>query len=211
MTKTIPVDASFVSVQLPEDHDATKPFPLTIWRDFENPNCWATGDGKKVFRDREWAEKSMEMETEAYKEHWRRRMEFSRLTKAEVTHDRDWVYSDDVSGYQDGYFDSVAELLDYAADDDITPPAYCYGTREETFDFDVEGYLESYLSDHHHEDAHEQIVGWKELHAFMKEWCAKQTVRTYYVDYSKVVVIDQAGYEQALAEARAWLAENASS
>jgi len=207
MSKEIPIDASSLSVALPDDHDVTKPFPLTIRRDFENPNCWATGDGSKVFRDREWAEKSMEMATPEYRERSRLRMEHSRLIKAEPVAWTDWVYADGY-GHNEGYFDSEGELREWCADEGIDPPAYVFATREEGFDYDIFQAIDSYLSDDHHEDAHDQIVGWDELEAFWKAWVAKQTVKSYHPDNSKVVVIDQARYEAAIAVAKAWLAEH---
>ena len=208
MTHKITVDASHLTVLLPEDHDPTKPFPLTIERDFDNPNCWATGDGKKVFRDREWAEKSMEMETDGYKEHWRKRAEFSRLVKAEVVSPNAMIYSDDVSGSQDGYFHDIGDLIDQCECDELPIPAYCFATSEQAFDFDIFDAIENYLNDQHHEEAHDQINGWSELETFWKAWASKQTLRSYFVDYSKVVVIDQGRFAAAVAEAKAWLAEN---
>lgn len=205
----IDLNLSMLSVALPEDHDPTKPFPLTIRRDFETPNLWATGDGKRLFRDREWAEKAMEMDTPEYKEWSRLRMEYSRLVKAEPVEWAGWVYSDEVGGYNDGYYDSVDALREHCESDDIVVPAYCHATKEQAFDFDIFDALDSYLSDDHHEEAHDQIEGWDELEVFWKAWSAKQTLKSYYLDYSKIVVIDQAGYEVALAEAKAWLAENA--
>lgn len=204
----IDLNLSTLSVALPEDHDPTKPFPLTIRRDFETPNLWATGDGKRIFRDREWAEKAMELDTPEYRERSRLRMEYSRLVKAEPVEWNDWVYSDDATGHNEGYFDSVDALREHCECCQIAVPAYCHATKEQPFDFDIFDALDNYLNDAHHEEAHDQIEGWDELEAFWKSWAAKQTVKSYYLDYSKIVVIDQAGYEAALAEAKAWLAEN---
>lgn len=204
--RAMEINASTLSVALPEDHDPTKPFPLTIKRDFENPNCWATGNGGKIFRDKEWAEKSMEMDTPEYRERSRLRMEHSRLVKAEVVDWSDWVYSDDVSGYNDGYFESVDALREHCESDDTPIPAYCFSTKEQPFAFDIFDALENYLNDEHHEEANDQIKGWDELSKFWDEWSKKQTLKSYFVDFSKVVVIDRPAFEALRAQANAFLA-----
>jgi hypothetical protein len=206
MTSEITIDASHVTVKLPDDHDPKQPFPLTIRRDFENPNCWATGDGKRVFGDRYWAAKAMELDTPEYKERSRLRMEHSRLIKAEAVDWTGWVYSDEAGGYNEGYFEDVGALREHCECEGIPVPAYCWGTREDSFDFDIFDALDNYLNDNHHEEAHDQIEGWDELEVFWKSWAAKQTLKSYYVDMTKVVVIDPAGYATAIEAAKAFLA-----
>lgn len=203
---SLEINASTLSVALPADHDPTKPFPLTIKRDFENPNCWATGDGKRIYRDKEWAEKSMEMDTPEYRERSRLRMEHSRLVKAAVVDWTDWVYSDEVSGYNDGYFESVEALREHCECDDTPIPAYCFATKERPFSFDIFDALESYLNDEHYEDANDHIVGWDELSKFWADWSKKQHLKSYFVDFSKVVVIDSPAFEALRSEANAFLA-----
>jgi hypothetical protein len=207
MAHEIPVDASYVTVALPEDHDPSKPFPLTIKRDFDNPNCWSTGDGGRVFRDRQWAEKSMEMDSAEYRERSRLRMEYSRLIKAEPVAWTGWVFCDGCGG-NEGYFDNVEELREHCECEDIPVPSWCHATTEQPFSFDIFDALDNYLNDEHHEEAHDQLEGWDELEAFWKAWAAKQTLKSYYPDYSKAVVIDEARYHAELAEAKAWLAEH---
>lgn len=210
MTREITIDVSTLRVALPDDHDPAKPFPLTIRRDFENPNCWATGDGDKIFTTREWAEKSMELDSPEYRERSRLRMEYSQLVKAEPTTEAGWVFFDGC-GHNEGYFDSVDELREHCECEDIPAPAWCHTTIEQAFSFDVFDALDSYLSDEHHEDARDQVKGWDELEVFWTAWKAKQTLKSFYPDYSKIVVIDEAAYQAELAAAKAWLADQVQS
>lgn len=220
----LPINCQHITVRVPDDHDNSQPVPLRIRVDHDNPNCFATSDGKRVFYERQWAEKSMLMDTEEYKERSRRRMLASRLIKAEVVSDYNgWVTC---TGDEDDYFDSIDALIerytDYIADDkshDQQPteaeikqslPAWAYCTTEDSFSFDLEGALECYLSDNHHEDARDLIKDYDWLREFWKFWSSKQSgVFSYYIDYSRIVIIDVERFAKELEEARSFLAEDA--
>lgn len=64
----IDVNAQFVTIKVPDDIDMSKPIPLRISRNEEDPNLWATTDGRRVFNSEEWAVKSIEMDTQEYKD-----------------------------------------------------------------------------------------------------------------------------------------------
>lgn len=205
--REIPVDASILMVAVPKGHDPSKPLPLRIRRDAKAPNCWATGDGKRVFKKREWAEKAMELYSEEHLARSRRRMVSRRLVNATPVTTDSWVYSDEFEGHQDGYFSDVQALIEHCNDDGVSVPAHCFATEEQPFDFNIMDALSNYLNDEHHEDAADQIEGIGELEAFWRAWSAKQTLRSYYVDYSKVVVLDQERFAKTLAWAKSFLSE----
>lgn len=220
----LPINCQHITVRVPDDHDHSQPLPLRIRVDSDSPNCFATSDGKRVFYEREWAEKSMLMDTEEYQERSRRRMLASRLIKAEIVNNYDgWVTCE---GDEDDYFDSVDALIERYTEriaDDKTDaeeqseeqikqslPAWVYCTTEDVFSFDLEGALDCYLADHHHEDARDLIKDYDWLREFWKFWSSKQSgVFSYYIDYSRIVVIDADRFEKELEEARNFLAEDA--
>ncbi|MGV2135190.1 hypothetical protein GOZ83_19545 [Agrobacterium vitis] len=197
-------------------YDPKKPVPLRIKRDTKKPNCWATPDGKRIFNSEEWATKAMEMDTPEYDAAMRERIAAGRIVRAEVAEGYDgWVT---VTGDEDDYAQDVEELLEKHSDrlswagvpdEEIAGqlPAWAFCCQEDGFDFDLESQLDSYLGDNHHENARDQLVDEKELWEFWNAWVAKQNLRSYIIDYKRIVVINQARYEAELAEAKAYLAE----
>lgn len=207
------IDAHFFTVKIDGDHDSTRPLPLLLKRTVEGqaPNLWATGDGRRVFNSEEWALKSMEMDTQEYKDSQRARIDASRLVKAEVVEGYDgWVT---VTGDEDDYAEDVCSLLEKyednaaTADDEYMPPAWAHCCAEDDFDFDLEDAIDSYLQDNHHEDARDHLVDQKSLWEFWNAWREKQTLKSYMIDYKRIVVIDRPRYEAELAAARAMLEE----
>lgn len=216
--ENIDINAQFVTVKIDGDHDATKPLPLVLKRAAEGqePNLWATADGKRVFASEEWALKSMEMDTQEYKDRQRARIDASRLVRAEVVENYDgWLTT---TGDEDDYAQDVAELLEKhgdrlawagVPDNDIPSqlPAWAFCCTEDGFDFDLEDAIDSYLQDNHHESAHDWLVNGKRLWKFWTAWAAKQNLKSYMVDFKRIVVIDKPRYEAELAAARAVMEE----
>ncbi|ASV86663.1 hypothetical protein CES85_1678 [Ochrobactrum quorumnocens] len=218
----LPINCQHITVRVPDDHDHSQPIPLRIRVDNENPNCFATSDGKRIFYERQWAEKSMLMDTEEYQERSRRRMLAGRLTKAEIVENyAGWVTC---SGDEDDYFDSIDALIEHYTDriandksDDNEPteeeikqslPAWVYCTTEDAFIFDLEGALDCYLADNHHEDARDLIKDYDWLREFWKFWSSKQSgVFSYCIDYSRIVVIDRERFDAEMEQAKAIVAE----
>ncbi|MUO84845.1 hypothetical protein [Agrobacterium vitis] len=212
----IETNCQFITVKITGKYDPKKPVPLRIKRDTKKPNCWATPDGKRIFNSEEWAMKAMEMDTPEYDAARRKRIDASRIVRAEVAENYDgWVT---VTGDEDDYASDVAELLekytdslssDGVSDEEIAGhlPAWAFCCQEDGFDFDLESQLDSYLDDNHHEDARDHLVDQKELWEFWNAWIAKQNLRSYIIDYKRIVVIDRARYDAELAEAKAYLAE----
>ncbi|CAN7301109.1 hypothetical protein LJR231_001533 [Phyllobacterium sp. LjRoot231] len=206
MTSEIDLDLQRLRIAIPADHDATKPLPLLVKANPENPNCWATGSGDQIFTTMEHAQNSMTLQSAEYKEVNAKRYDLSRFVKATV------VPEDDNMVTLEGgdYFTDVQEMLERLGDDVVIDgepnlPAWCFTTTRHGFDLDIEGVIESYMSDNHHEDAFNELVGFQKLSSFWVAWCAKQTVSSFYIDYSRIIVIDQERYERELAEAKAWL------
>lgn len=149
-----------------------------------------------------------------------------RVRKAtEITEaDTDWICDPHCRGYQDGYFPSTEALQDWVDDqgdwvnekgecvlwgtegavwrpgDEM--PAYVYACTSETPQIDIEHVLESVLEDHH-EGAGEQLVDELALMEFVREWNAKQTTTSYYVDYSRVIVLNREAFEKIKAQPEA--------
>lgn len=210
----IEINCQFITVRVPEGHPVGQPIPLRLKVDSENPNCWSTADGKRLFVEKQWAEKSMEMDSDEYKERSQQRVKASRIARAEIVTDYTGLVT--TTGDEDDYAQDVAELLEKhgdrlswagVSDEDIPAqlPGWAFCCTEDGFDFDLEGQLESYLEDNHHEDARDHLVDEKALWEFFNAWCEKQTLTSYMVDYKRIVVIDPAKYELELAEAKAFL------
>lgn len=209
MTSKIDLDLQRLRIEVPADHDRATPLPLLIKSNPEDPNCWATGSGDQVYTTLEHAENSMTLQSSEYKEQSRKRMEANRFVRATVVPEDDRMVTLD----GDEYYTDVAEMLDRLGDDVVVDgepnlPSWCFTTRREGFDFDIENYLESYMSDNHHEDAMDEIKDYDWLVWFWKKWKAKQTVSTFFIDYQRIIVLDQERYERELAEAKAWLEAN---
>jgi hypothetical protein len=214
---TIRLNIGGLHVRISEEH-GPGPVPLLIKhaKDGE-PNVWATSDGSAVYLTREWAEKADYMRTDAYREENRSRAAAGHIVRATVVEDYDgWVTA---SGDDDDYAADVAELLEKhrdrlawagVTDEDIPSqlPAWAYCCTEDGFDFDIEDAIRCYVDDNHHEDAVDWIKDWEGLDAFWNEWSAKQSgLRSYMIDYSRIVVIDRDRYEKELAAAKAHLEE----
>ena len=98
-----------------------------------------------------------------------------------------WVQRDGY-GYNEGYFESIGDLLEHCKDEGIETPEWVFCCEKIHHRIDIDNILFDMLEEAH-EDARDCIVDEEELCRFVKEWNAKQTVATYYPDYSKVVVL----------------------
>lgn len=212
------VTLNTLRIAVPDKHEGG-PVPLMIkYCSDGEPNCWALPDGSAVYLEKEWAEKATYMKTEEYRVDIRKRADASHLVKAEVV--EGWTGWVTTNGDEDDYFSSVEELLERHEDrlydlvkaEGITAeqipqhlPAWAYCTTEDTFDFDIEDAIRNYLEDNHHADADDWIEDWKGLDEFWKEWSAKQSVTSYFIDYKHIVVIDRERYETELAAAKEYL------
>ena len=98
-----------------------------------------------------------------------------------------WIYCEEI-GHNEGYFESVADLLEYCADEGIDVPGWAFICKEIRHGIDADRAIENMLDDAY-EYAREHLVDEEELCEFIKEWNAKQDIVTYYPDYTKVVLI----------------------
>ena len=111
---------------------------------------------------------------------------FEKATKIpEAEYGENWVY--DPAGEE--YYPSIDEWRDRFEDDG--EPAYLWATSTlEGFSLDAEDIVQSALeSVDHHEDAIESVEDLRGLRQFLEAWCAKQTVRSYMVDYTRAVIL----------------------
>lgn len=193
------IELNTVTVKLDPPSDG--PVPLRIKRDTKNPNCWATPKGI-VVATKEMAEKKIYFDSEQYRSDLHKRIHASRLVNAEIVEDWDgWVT---VDGDGDDYFDSVGALIERYEGDEYEP-SYCFCTTESGFEFDLEGYLESYMADNHHEDASDLLENVDELLQFFQKWSDKQSITTYWMDSKRIVVIDPERFEIERRAAKEWL------
>lgn len=204
---SLDITTQMLTIKVPDGHDSTKPLPLCITTKGE-PNVWATGDGRRVFGTEEWALKSMEMDTKEYRDRQRARSDAGRLVRAVAVDDyTGWVTK---TGDEDDYAQDVSSLLEKYEDqaeseDEYVPPAWVFCCTEDGFDFDLESQLDCYLDDNHHESARDWLVDEKELWGFWNAWAAKQNLKSYMIDYKRIVVIDRDRYEAELAAAKTYL------
>lgn len=113
------------------------------------------------------------------------------------------VWSDTHQGdWEDGYASEVDALLERCRDEGVEPPCYVHPCKATHFQFDPSDIYDR-VHDNHHEDAVDQIVDSAGLFLFFKEWNAKQTLRSYYMDRSKIIVLDQARFDALLAQPKA--------
>jgi hypothetical protein len=140
--------------------------------------------------------------------------EQAKLRRATPIPAKDWsdpVFSDEVSGdWSEGYSSDIENLIDYhygygPTEEELAgaapplPPAYCWPCTSRSLSLDPVSLLENSVDDMH-EDAGDQIVDADELCAFIEAWNAKQTCKTWYPDYSRVVVLDEARFAALLSD-----------
>lgn len=109
-------------------------------------------------------------------------------------------YSEYKIGYlwdetKDKYFSNKTELEDKYDDDaddngtNVEYPIWCYGCTETTFSIDIDSAIENALEDMYEDFS--DIEDEKGLQDFVKEWNAKQTGKTYDLDYRTVVLLNE--------------------
>lgn len=109
------------------------------------------------------------------------------------------VHSDDCDGeWGEGYSSDLDALREWCADWEAPVPAYVHPCDEETFALDAGQIIESALDDHH-DDGADQVVDEEGLEAFLKEWNAKQTLRSCFPDTKRVIVLDQERFDALIA------------
>lgn len=117
--------------------------------------------------------------------------EIERFEKAEKIQAKDykgWVFWED-HGDNEGFFSSVAELRTYCNDVGVEPPPYVYACKAMLLSMNAEWIIEDALEEHH-ENARDSISkeAEDELQSLLNAWCAKQTVRTWFQDTTRVVL-----------------------
>lgn len=122
----------------------------------------------------------------------RKQVEDERLDKAELLTDYDgWIWTHQVTGTQDGYFESVEAMLDYIEDEpDCDRPEFVFACVESHLKLDISNSLDS-LNDEGYEEMLEHTSGMDELWAAVDAWneLNKNHLRTYIIDYSKKVAV----------------------
>lgn len=109
------------------------------------------------------------------------RTKLDEATEIEGVYD-DYVYSDLYSEY----YSDTCIYLDDMANMDAEPEEFLYACTSFGVALNSEWILEQALEEHH-EDAHENIIDGTGLQKLLNEWCAKQTVETWMVDYKRKV------------------------
>ena len=138
--------------------------------------------------------------------------EQAKLARAKPVPASEWsgpVFSDDVSGdWGDGYSSCWPEMVEYhygwgPSEEDLDgaepplPPAYCWPCEAQALRLDPDSLLENAVDDMH-EDAGDEIVDADELMRFIEAWNAKQTCKSWYPDYSRVIVLDEKRFKALL-------------
>lgn len=114
-----------------------------------------------------------------------------------VPDDGGWVYSDDVQGYNDGYFDSLASLVEYIEEnvsDGLTLPAWVHPCLAHTPSLDVTDMYEQMDENWEVEDQSpsEDIPDdlAKALEDVVEQINQKLTATCYNADFSRVIILD---------------------
>jgi len=169
--------------------DLSQPVPMVFRRakEGEAPTHWV--GGSCLANDEYWAKRFIRMDDPGY-------MEYVKASGF-LSHPVFDCYNGNVE-YGDLYADSPAEwLVEYDGDE---PPSYLHVAEEVPFEPNFEGWLESYCSDEHHEDAWDQI-DWTGFDEFVSAWVKMQNIRSWRSTH-KIVVIDQVKFDTERAEAQ---------
>lgn len=112
-----------------------------------------------------------------------------------VPYDGGWIYSDHVSGYNDGYFDSMDALVEYCADEGLMLPAWVHPCREITPHLDIANSYESMDENFGVEDQYPSseisdadAKALDEIVARINEGLKSMT--GYQVTFSRVIILD---------------------
>jgi len=105
-----------------------------------------------------------------------------------------WVYSEEVDGYNEGYYADVDEFVEHCEDNDVPVPDWVFCCYEHKHRLDIDSALERMTEDAY-EGADEHLVDVNELYEFVEKWNAKQNIVSYYPDYKRVVVLKKQGVE----------------
>lgn len=180
---------------------ASFPVPMRLSRckDGGEPNAWASAKGD-IYRSAEQAAFADHMETEEYKSYWRRRSAANHLVKATAIDAQQ--YDGPVVDGDDNYYATVDDFLERH---DSENPSWIAACKTEEFNFDLEGHLNSYVSENHHEDAELEFT--TELSVFFADWCRRQSLVSWHEDRKTVVVLDRSEFERELVHAKLVLEE----
>lgn len=98
-----------------------------------------------------------------------------------------WAYDENSTEY----YPSVDEWRDGHAGDLEDEPAHLWATSDtDGFTLDACDIVQSALENaDHHEDAYDSVDDIEGLQKMLDEWCAKQDIKSYMVDYTRAVVL----------------------
>ena len=124
-----------------------------------------------------------------------RRKEAERLEKAEIVSGYDgWIYTDAVNGTQDGFFESVSDLVEWCEENDgedgeaIAIPEFAYCCNDKPPQrVDIDDVLEQMFTDSF-EDAQDHAVETEPLRVALDTfWRANMHIVSYCPDYKRKV------------------------
>ena len=122
-------------------------------------------------------------------------LEVKRIMEAEEVNDHQgWIYCDGY-GYQEGYFESVGDLIEWIEDQDDPEsypiPEFVFVCDPDELHISASDIIENALSDHY-EDAGERIGSDEEaaLQKFLDQWCADQNITSWNVNYKKKIRVN---------------------
>lgn len=197
-------------VEVSDDHPEGEPLGLRLERNDKSPNVWAAPHNGVVYSKQDIARSAYEMSLPSYREAQRARVDASRLLKAQQVDASEYLGWVTLNGDGDDYFSHPEELLEWCQDvQEMAKPAFCWGTNEQPLRFDLLETLIDHVHDNHFEDAADHLIDVEELSQFWTQWSAKQTLLSYFIDYTTVVVLDHALFAIAVEEARAVLEASA--
>lgn len=114
------------------------------------------------------------------------------LEEAELVEwDGSMIFSEDVSGYRDGWFDSPEDLLDYLADEDEdSKPEFAFLGRKCVNTLDIDRAVEAITEDTFKDaELHVADSDWSDLRAAVDKFNDKYAVTYYEHEYKRKVRI----------------------
>jgi len=124
--------------------------------------------------------------------------EAARYDKAEkVTSWDGWLYCESLSGHNEGYFESVADLLEYAADDEHDGPDYAWTCHARAFcQLDFDSILESATQDAYEDWDSDSVNGVEDFKAAIAVFNeANKEHVSYAPNYKKALVLKVDHYQ----------------
>jgi hypothetical protein len=116
--------------------------------------------------------------------------DFAKATKIDAKDYSGWVSWPRVWPKEEGFFESVDDLIRYCADHELNSPTFVWACTPDPLKLDADWILDQALEEHH-DGARGEISASEEkrLQAFLDVWAAAQNIVSWHEDRTRAVMM----------------------